>query len=79
MLDFGSGDADGSVKKGWGQTNLEKEQTMWKSVAMAVTAAAIGIGALSMASWAQDKPMGPEDCKDGQVWDEATKTCKPAG
>lgn len=52
---------------------------MWKSITMLLTAAAIGIGAMSMTTLAADKPMSPKDCKDGQVWDEATKMCKPAG
>ncbi len=47
---------------------------MWKYLTLALMAAAIGMSTMSTISFAA----GPDDCQEGQVWDEETKTCKPA-
>lgn len=36
-----------------------------------------GLSALAQTSPSTPAPTGPADCKTTEVWDAATKTCKP--
>lgn len=48
---------------------------MWKLITLVLTAAVISLGAMSLTSFAAS----PDDCKEGEVWDEESQSCKPAG
>lgn len=44
-----------------------------------VSAALLGgfLAAFTLPALAQGQPKGPQDCKAGETWDQATRTCKP--
>jgi hypothetical protein len=41
-----------------------------------VITTALFTAVLASTAFGQATPMGPNDCKSSEVWDQATKTCK---
>jgi len=51
-----------------------EDSRMHKLVSATVLGALLAM--LTTATFAQPAPKGPQDCKTGEHWDQASKTCK---